>query len=340
MKTKTAQVFIHVVASLAFLSVPVLSSPDLYHFSELFSIPPFLREFLFYLLLIGFYYLDYFVLIPRFYLRKHYALFSLLTFLCFVVALIVPLLLIPHEFHHRTNESHPPLPIPALPMFFRGTVYQLFTFLVVAFFSLVIRLNSQWRKTQEEKKDSELSYLKAQINPHFLFNTLNSIYSLAITKSDETPKAIVKLSGMMRYVTSEASAGFVPLSKELCYIYDYVELQRLRLGNTIQLSYTVTGDPGKQQVVPLLLIPFVENAFKHGVNPEEDSRIDIVITINDPEIKLSVVNNKVKERICDSTGIGVDTTIHRLQLSYPSRHTLLIEDNENRHSVLLTLRLS
>jgi LytS/YehU family sensor histidine kinase len=236
--------------------------------------------------------------------------------------------------HHRSGPGGPP---PHL--FSREIVNRLFVFLVVAFFSLVLRMNKQWAEAQQQKKASELSSLKAQINPHFLFNTLNSIYSLAITKSDETPAAIVKLSGMMRYVISEASAEYVELQKEITYISDYIHLQRLRLGDTVKISYETQGDPGRKKVVPLLIIPFVENAFKHGVNPEEDSEIRIVITTGAEEIAVFIRNNKLKEKVQGSTGLGNETTINRLKLSYPDRHRLQIVDNDDYFSVNLIIRL-
>lgn len=341
MKTKAARISIHLIACIAFLSVPVLTSPDVYRLRDLIAIAPFRSDFLFYLLLVGFFYLNSFVLIPRFYFTKKYFLFVLFLFLLFCIILLAPILLIDHptmQVPHRI-ENHPGMHRMAPVIFVRDIFYRGFIFLVVTFFSLVIRISGQWRQAQQEKIDSQLSYLKAQINPHFLFNTLNSIYSLAITKSDETPKAIVKLSGMMRYVTSECNTDFVPLEKEISYISDYIDLQKIRLRNTVELEYSVSGEAGDKTIVPLLLIPFVENAFKHGVNPEENSRITIRIAIGANDIHMEVKNNKVNERITDKTGIGIETTEHRLKLSYPGRHGLKIVNNETYYSVTLNIRL-
>ncbi|HRD40256.1 MAG TPA: sensor histidine kinase, partial [Bacteroidia bacterium] len=186
----------------------------------------------------------------------------------------------------------------------------------------------------------ELSYLKAQINPHFLFNTLNSIYSLAIQKSDETANAVVKLSGMMRYVLTESQNEFVSLQKELDYINNYIELQKTRLDSTIKLHYTITGTTTGKAIAPLILIPFIENAFKYGVNAEENSEITIEISVNEAAINLFVKNNKVSIRPDpeNRSGLGIENTKSRLLLLYPGKHYLNIDDNSASFSVSLSIK--
>jgi tetratricopeptide (TPR) repeat protein len=184
-------------------------------------------------------------------------------------------------------------------------------------------------------------YLKSQVNPHFLFNTLNSIYSLSIQKSDDTPSAIVMLSGMMRYVISDAALDYVSLEKELNYISDYIELQKIRLGNTVKIDYRCTGLTDEKKIAPLILINLVENAFKHGVNPEEDSHIRINILIKDSELHMDTFNNKVSA-ISDGTersSIGLKNTRRRLKFLYPGNHNLTILDEANTYSVKLTINL-
>jgi len=188
---------------------------------------------------------------------------------------------------------------------------------------------------------TEISFLKAQINPHFLFNTLNSIYSLSISKSDAAPDAVVKLSNMMRYSVSEANQNFVSLSKEIEYISNYIELQRLRVTDKIKINYEISGDVEGKQIAPFLLIPFVENAFKHGVNSEEDSDIGIKIDIGSDGLLLKVANKKVTVHIGKDTGIGlgIETTRKRLRLLYPGRHKLDITDNNDSFRILLQIDL-
>jgi sensor histidine kinase YesM len=217
----------------------------------------------------------------------------------------------------------------------------IFQFLIVAVFALMLRIKDLWKQAEKEKLNAELSYLKAQINPHFLFNTLNSIYSLAIEKSDYTATAVVKLSEMMRFVTTEANNDFVSLEKELNYIGSYIDLQKIRFGNTIKLKYSVEGDGIGKKIAPLILIPFVENAFKHGVNPEENSYIQISIDIKENILHLLVFNNKVNIRIQNEerTEQGIENTKNRLQHLYPSKHLLVIDDDKSAFSVSLTIDL-
>lgn len=192
-----------------------------------------------------------------------------------------------------------------------------------------------------DKLDAELSYLKAQINPHFLFNTLNSIYSLALQKSDDAANAVVKLSGMMRYVLTESQRESVSLEKEINYIKDYVELQKLRLGNAVRLDFNISGNAAQKQIAPLLLIPFIENAFKHGVNAEENSEIKIEINVTESAVNLFVKNNKVNvDNTTDvKTGLGVENTKNRLILLYPDKHHLTIDDNPLSFAVSLSINI-
>ncbi len=214
-------------------------------------------------------------------------------------------------------------------------------FLFVILFSLVINTRNQLRATEKEKLNAELSYLKAQINPHFLFNTLNSIYSLAIEKSDATPTAVVKLSGMMRYVLTESSAEFVSLEKEINYIRDFVDLQKIRLGETAEVQFDVSGEYLGNRIAPLILIAFIENAFKHGVNPEERSFITIQIKITNKILFLLVKNKKVNSISNSNLSnlVGLENTINRLNLIYPSKYKLKFNDLADEYSVELTIEL-
>jgi hypothetical protein len=220
--------------------------------------------------------------------------------------------------------------------------HQVFLFLAVFFFSLILRITDRWRQTEKEKLNAELSYLKAQINPHFLFNILNTIYSLAVEKSDQTGTAVVKLSQMMRYVISDAGHELVPLSREIDYLRNYIELQKMRFGDQLPLSFTVTGQATGQLIAPLILISFIENAFKHGVNAAENTDIKIAVSILENQLHFSAFNNKVTIRELPETesGIGLENTRKRLQLLYPASHTLVIKDEPNYFEVSLSLQLS
>lgn len=232
---------------------------------------------------------------------------------------------------------------PPMPPISDHISHTLFLFLAGLFVSMYIKVNSQLKQTQQEKINAELSYLKAQINPHFLFNTLNSIYALAIKEdAEQTAKSMLTLSGMMRYVVTEASSDFVPLEKEIKYIDDYIALQRLRLDKGVKLHYSVTGQANGNKIVPIMLIPFIENAFKYGVNPDEDSNILIFIELNENSIHLIVENNKVttaKSIEAANSGYGIENTKSRLQLLYPNKHTLLISEDDKQYTVHLSIFL-
>jgi len=198
----------------------------------------------------------------------------------------------------------------------------------------------QWQTTKDQMLNTEISFLKAQINPHFLFNTLNSIYALTLVKSEHAPDAVVKLSGMMRYSVSEANQSQVSLASEISYISNYIELQKLRITDKIVITFDVTGDPENKDIAPFLLIPFVENAFKYGVNSEENSDIWIKIEINDTDLQMQIENNKVFVRKTKDYGasIGIKNTKKRLQLLYPGAHLLKIRDGKYDFTVSLYIK--
>lgn len=279
----------------AFLALPYIFAPG--GFSQLLEItynPHERTNFLSYLLMLGFFYLNYYLLIPKLYFAKKYLGYALSTVFSFgiivfmlisvdrrgeVRGLSFPAEPQPHVFREERRppefaQSQPhPFPSPPMqkkPPFGFELSHALFLFLVGIFVSLSLRINDRLKQTEREKLNTELSFLKAQINPHFLFNILNTIYSLAIEQSNKTADAVVKLSSLMRYVMREADTEFVPLMKELNYIENYVALQQLRLDDTAEIDFKIKGRPNGQQIAPLILISFIENAFKYGVNPQEN----------------------------------------------------------------------
>jgi Histidine kinase len=279
-------------------------------------------------LLISFYYFNYFIAIPRyFFSRKYLIYFSILTAWLFVIIFI------------RHNMDLYPAPPTAKGGFMGTSGVLIFRFSILAVISFGEKTYDRWKQTEAAKLRAELSYLKAQVNPHFLFNTLNSLYVLALKKSDAAPAAIAKLSSIMRYVIEEAEHDQVPVEKELKYISDYIDLQRLRLTSSVQLECNVQGDVKGKVIAPLVLLPVIENAFKHGVSTEEDSWIKITTRIVRNELNLSVANKKIKLRADDKSGKGIKNIKQRLDLIYPQRHLLEIHDNENDFCVSLKILL-
>ena len=226
----------------------------------------------------------------------------------------------------------------------------IFVLLILAIaVSTSIKITRKWYTNEKERKDmenqrltAELSLLKSQINPHFFFNTLNSIYSLAIQKSGKTPEAIVKLSELMRYIIYESDKNLVPLKKELEYIRNYVELQRLRLMSNVKVTYNIEGIYNDIMVEPLLFLPFIENAFKHGVDYTKDCEIKIKFVVNSERIFFTVENAlvpKSKKQPVDSSGIGLANTKKRLELLYADKYELNVNQTNDFFIIELALKI-
>jgi hypothetical protein len=336
MKTSAKLVLIHLIGCLAFLTLPMLFAPGSFSLHTFFH-PRTQQEFITYLLMVIFFYINYYLLIPRFYVPKKHIPYILFIIAFAIILITLPKLMVPFHPEHGGHPGPGPRHRFFNPFEVSNTI---FLYLIIVFFSITLRINNQLKEARQEKLNAELSYLKAQINPHFLFNTLNSIYSLAIVRSEGTAAAIVKLSGMMRYVISESQHNLVSLEKETGYITDYIDLQKIRLGNSIKLNFTITGNTTGKQIAPLVLIPFIENAFKYGVNAEEDPAIRVAIVIDETTLKMEVENNKVTTNMGahESGGLGIENTKGRLDLLYPSKHELVIRDGE--HSFLVSLNLT
>ncbi len=365
MKEKTRQILIHVAGCFCFLAlafIPLFQGKTQKMFNPLAT-----REFLGYGILLLVFYFNYFILVPKLYFQKKYIIYILaIAFIYIGFRNSSNFIIGQADFaHHPTpakpsegripppnDRQQPPPPPPYLDKnrpntqpegdMFIDVNQKIFPFLVIIVFSLMLRISNRWRQTEQEKMNAELSYLKAQINPHFLFNTLNSIYSLAIMKSDETPSAVVKLSGMMRYVLNESTTKFVSLEKEIVYVQNYIDLQKIRFGESIELDFMLDGVSTGKKIAPLMLIPFIENAFKHGVNAEEESVIKINIEISQDNLFLSVFNKKVTVYISEEnkSGLGIENTKNRLELLYPERHKLSIFDTKDEYLIELSMNLT
>lgn len=221
-------------------------------------------------------------------------------------------------------------------------------FFLVFLISTCISVTQQWLKSEGTKKEieseklsTELSFLKSQVNPHFFFNTLNNIYSLAVVGSDKTAPAIMKLSSIMRYILTDTQSDTVPLENEVNFANNFIDLQRVRLTDKVTVSFTTEGNISTQQIAPLLFIPFVENAFKYGVSTKENSTIVITVKATDTNVNLFVSNTIVKadNGILDTTGIGINNVKRRLDLLYPEKHILQITNDEKTFFVNLDITI-
>lgn len=340
MKNLFITISIHFIAWGLLLMVPFLSGYQViksFEPADNISLAPIIVLGLF---LIVIFYFNYFVLIPKFLLLKKYLLYVITLVLSIVAAFVLSGLFF-NLFDVKPDDlaSMNPVLIKVEPIM-RANAFLMLIVSILASISLTI--NNHLRQLEKEKLVALISSLKSQINPHFLFNTLNNIYATAIDTSPRTADMVDKLSEMMRYTMKENQNDFVPLEGEINYLNNYIELQKLRLERTIKFDYTIDGEFSELQIAPMLLIPFVENAFKHGVNSEQDSNIRINIKVNESELHFLVANNKVniqsgiKE---NSSGLGIENTKHRLALIYPSKHLLTIKETENDFIVSLHINL-
>jgi len=193
-------------------------------------------------------------------------------------------------------------------------------------------------KAEADKANAELSFLKAQINPHFLFNTLNNIYSLAVRQHENTADSIMKLSNIMRYVTDDVNRDFVSLQSEVECITDYIDLQRLRLSKKVFVDFAVAGNTEGKKIPPLVLMTFIENVFKYGISSHEKSTITIKLFSEEKNITFFCQNKLFStERKAERTGIGINNTRQRLEHLYPNRHLLNINSENGLYTVQLTL---
>jgi hypothetical protein len=344
----------HILCWLVLLSLPTMFRPSgplndgFDFFEDIFTGPRLPNN----LLLIAVFYINYYLVIPRFYFKKYYFLVTVFVLVCFgaLFWMNYNITTSAEQKTALTNSAAAPAyapPPPAGYMFestfrYLGPDYNLFMLIIVLVLSFSFRIYRQMRKLNDEKLNTEISFLKAQINPHFLFNTLNSIYSLTLSNSDAAPEAVVKLSGIMRYAISDTAKELVDLEREITYISNYIDLQKLRTSERVKIDCEIKGSAAGKQIAPFILIPFVENAFKYGINPEQDSDIQVNIWMDKKKVMMGVHNKKVfiRKDKETGTGLGIQTTIQRLGLVYPGKHSLTIDDNEKNFNVSLEIKLA
>ena len=229
----------------------------------------------------------------------------------------------------------------------------LFFFTVYIIITSLLKLSKSWfwvselekklLEKEKQKTEIELKALKAQINPHFFFNTLNNIYSMALDKDERLPTTILQLSDLMRYFLYESKDNFIPLEKELAVVTNYIDLQKIRSGSQLNIETKKSGEVNGQQIAPLLLITFLENAFKHVAKGDtERSLIRLDIEIEKNKLNFSVENNKgvVDEiKAGDHGGLGLENIKRQLELLYPGKHVLTIKNMDSSFAIQLQLDL-
>lgn len=368
MKKRIVQIIIHIAGWACLLLLPFAFYPprqrDLIDFVQE-RYPFFIANTA---LIISFYYLNTYLFIPKLLERKRFASYTVI-----ILGLLLFYGFFPRIYHFLFGsfQVSPPREFHSLPPGGGGfgggpgggpggpggrlrgfqppllAAGNIAVFLLVLVFSTGIKVINQWLRSEQHSKEiatekvkTELSFLKAQINPHFLFNTLNNIYALASDQSEHTAAAVMKLSNIMRYVLTEARNDMVPLEKEIHFISHYIELQKMRLTGKSNVEFSITGNYTGRQVAPLLLLPFVENAFKYGISTREWSPITILLDIKGDSLYFSVSNHKhvnTALKAIDNTGIGISNAKRRLDLLYHDRHKLVIENGITEFTVHLNI---
>lgn len=321
--------------------------------------------------LVAFYYFNTLVLLPKLLFQKKWLLYAVSIVACLVVFMYIPreianLIVPPEDFSLKMEafkqqqgaiidtakqwqQMHPRggggMRGGSRFIFFPGSNA---IFFLVFLISTCITVTQQWLKSEQTKKEveteklnTELSFLKSQVNPHFFFNTLNNIYSLAVVGSEKTAPAIMKLSAIMRYILTDTQNNTVPLENEVNFINNFIDLQRVRLTDKVLVSFVTEGNIANQQIAPLLFISFVENAFKYGVSTKENSVISITVKATDDTVHLYTTNTIVKadNGILDTTGIGLNNVKRRLDLLYPDKHNLVITNDGKQFFVTLDISI-
>lgn len=284
------------------------------------------------------FYTNYSLLVPYFLLKK-----KILPYLfCVVILLLISYLIIFNVFGFEFYDSRNLL--DKRPSKF---IINIFFNSVIIIIGTIIRLYEQWiendrinKEIEVKKNKTELESLKNQLNPHFLFNSLNSIYSLSTKKSNDTPEAVIMLSELMRYMLYKANDKKVLLKDELQYIENYIKLQHIRIAKNKNVKINIKGVISTQKISPLLFISYIENAFKYGTDFNGNTEIEIDISVKDNELQFKCVNiigNRSKDE--ESSGIGMQNTKNRLELLYPDKHWLTTIEKDNKFMVDLKLKI-
>lgn len=290
-------------------------------------------------------YFHLYVLIPTLLNKKKYLVYFLVTaslVLLYSISNYSLLQALPQEWQQQLMQKFVHRITPFYDVL-EGVIVLLLTY-ALKYTLIAFITQNELLRLQKEKIQLELNALKAQINPHFLFNTLNNLYSLTLKNSNKSSEVVLKLSDIMRYVLYQSNEATVPLAKELSFISNYIELQRIRYPENYKINYNVTGNINGPEIAPLLLIDFIENGFKHGLDKRfNDGWFNININIENNYLQFNAVNAKGLTDegglIPSSNGIGLTNIKKRLELIYNGKSELKIIDGEEEYHVNLKLEL-
>lgn len=293
---------------------------------------------------IGFFYLNAYYLIPKLFLKGKKILYVLIITVTLIGATVVGNLIPPPLIIDASNS---PLGMPTLPPRIPSS-FPLAPFILsfalsstYRFFLIKFKEDSDMKDQTNENLKTELLFLRSQISPHFMFNTLNSLVSLARKKSDLLEPILIKLSNLIRYMLYESETT-VPVQTEVEYLKNYIELQQLRFGDKVEIIFNTQLSIKENRLEPMILIAFVENAFKHGIGMIQNPKIEINLTIDNNELNFNVWNrhnNQAKEVKDKNSGIGIPNIKRRLNLLYGENHNLTFINNDDWFMATLKLYL-
>jgi sensor histidine kinase YesM len=337
MKSNLTTISIHIIGWLLLLLMPYITT-----YQHIKSFAPNMTGISFLSILfvsainIVIFYVNYFYLIPRFLFAKKYLEYSVLFVGCLTLSFAVGFLVFESTGPDQETLKASPL-LTLVRHTAKGYAFQMLIVSSVA--SLALAYSNRLKQIEQEKLSAQIASLKSQINPHFLFNTLNNIYATALDTSPKSADMVEKLSEMMRYAMRETQKDFVMLEDEINYNNNYIELQKVRLDKSVKIEYNNAIDVASFKIAPMLLTPFIENAFKHGVNPEEESHIRISLELHDKNLSMVVSNNKVstQQETAEQSGLGIANTKSRLNMIYPGKHLLTINENDKHFEVSLQI---
>lgn len=327
-----------IAGCLLFLGFPVFTSPDFNWNFRFVQVGAFRQSFLSYLVALAFFFIHRYWILPQYYFKRRYFVYGLALLISFVACVVLP-------YSIMRDVARPPMPFgsgrghgpaPLLP------TQGVFQFLFVVVCSHLLAANSRLKHLRQQQLETELSYLKAQINPHFLFNSLNSIYALVLKHSEDAPKAVVQLSNMMRYALDENIHQYISLNKELNFLEDYIALQSYRAHPELVFEAEIIRPSNATlRIAPMLLVPFVENAFKYGVNPEKAGEIVLRISVDNDQVLDFYCCNKIvlAQPVMSNSRIGLKNTMQRLESLYGNKYTIDIVEKEEQYRVHLKLPL-
>jgi two-component system LytT family sensor kinase len=288
---------------------------------------------------ISLFYINAYILVPKFIYKKKYHLYFLSQLAVIAVIFVID----------RTIFWFFPPFADSKYSFLGFTVSHIFTYLFIlatsmAFQMIQDRISSDKRAKEKENENlkTELAFLRSQVSPHFMFNVLNNMVSLARKQSDQLEPSLIKLSSLMRYMLYETDEEKVPLEREIEYLQSYIDLQQQRFGKKVKVSVSLEMADGHYELEPMLLIPFVENAFKHGTGMIEDAQIDIALKVENNILNFTVRNkfNEESKEIKDKTsGIGLTNVKRRLSLLYGKNHNLWLTTKDNWFLVSLQINM-